>query len=201
MRPSADHGFRFVSGCLAVEVGRTGPGSARATITVGSPCGGPKGDPASAAARSGAGFWWRLELGSVLGLVGAAGGVPGSDVHPEVVEDPHCDGLGHPRRGCDGGAAAEKRHRPVLPLPVQRQQHPALGSGTRRGRPRGGGRGDAVAAAAGRQDIQQVGRRQSAIGSRSGCGGLGVRSVRSGRHWLIGWCCRRGDRGNGGCRT
>ena len=167
----------------------------------GSPGDEPEGDPSSAAGRSGAGFRWRFELGQVDGLVGAAGAVPGSDVDSEVVEDSQCDGLSHPRRCCGGGAAAEKRHRPVLPLPAQRQQHPALGPAARRDRPHDGGRGEA--AAAGHQDVQQVGLRQGAIGSRSACGGpyLGARPVGQVRQRLTGWCSRCGDRGYGDCGT
>jgi hypothetical protein len=195
MRPSADHGFRFDIWPRGGEAGE-GQDQRETPSPSGSPCGGPKGDPASAADRSGARFWWRVELGPVLGLVGAAIAVPGSNVHSEVVQDPHCDSLGHPRRRRHGGAAAEKRHRPVSPLPVQHQQNPAPGPATRRGRLHDSGRREAVGTAAGHQDVQHVGRRRGAIGSRPACSGphLTVRSLLFVRHRLIGWCCWRGDR-------
>ena len=151
----------------------------------------------------GCGSSWSLELSLEHGLVGAAGAVPGVNVHSEVGEDPHRDGLGHPRRRSDRGAAGEKRHRPLSPLPVQRQQHPALGRTTRRGDLLNGGGGEAVAATAGHQDIQHVRRGQRAIGSRSVCSGPQHRVCRclSVQRRLVGRCCRRGGRRDGGCRT
>ena len=160
----------------------------------GPPCGRPKGGPTSATAdRRRARFGWRLELGPVQGLVGAAGAMPGANLHPEVVEDPDRDGLSHPRRSCGGGAAAGKRYRPVPPLPVHRQQHPALHPAARRGGLLHGRDRGRVAAAAGRQDVDHVGRRRCSAAFRSACGrcsGVGPSSARPQR--LI---CRRGRQG------
>jgi hypothetical protein len=168
-----------------------------------SPPGRPEKALIPAVAVRGCGFSWSLEPSLVHGSVGAADAVPGADMHSEVGEDPHRDGLGHPRRRSDRGAAGEKRHRPLSPVPVQRQQHPALRRATRRGGFLNGGGGEVVAATAGHQDIQHVRRGQRAIGSRSACSGPQHRVCRclSVQRRLVGRCCRRGGGRDGGCRT